>query len=131
MISKTRTGFTFIEILAAMIFMAILLPAIVQGLTIANRVGVAAERQRVATQLADQVLTISAATEEWRRGAVNGDFGDDYPEYSYEVFDEAWTEDTMTLLTARVYYTVQSREQYVQISTLVDTVEVTDEEETL
>ena len=45
-------GFTFIEVLAALLFLAILYPAIVGGLTISNRASVISERTAVAAELA-------------------------------------------------------------------------------
>ena len=77
MISTTRKdsrGFTLVETLAAMLFMAIVIPVAVRGVMLANRAGVVAERTRVAAQLADTLLTETVVTESWRYGAQEGDF---------------------------------------------------------
>ncbi len=119
-------GFTFAEILAAMLFVAIVLPVAVRGITLANRVGVLAERKQVAAQLADNLLTEFIVTEEWRNSNDRGDFEPDWPQYSWTFNDAAWDEDTMRLLTVEVFFEVQGRQHSVRISALVD--ETEDEE---
>ena len=72
-----KRGFTFIEVLVAMLFMAIVIPVAVRALTVSNRAGVVAERKRVAMRLADTVLTESVITDSWRDGEVEGHDGVD------------------------------------------------------
>lgn len=122
-----RRGFTFIETLAAMLFMAIVLPVAIQGLMIANRAGVVAQRKRVAAQLADRRLTEVVMDESWRYGEQEGDFGEDWPEYRWLLQDEAWEEDTMRVITVEVLFPVQDREYVVSLSTLVEEEEETEE----
>jgi general secretion pathway protein I len=115
-----RRAFTFVEILAAMLFMAIVIPVTVQAVLLANRVGITAERKRVAAQLANRVLTETIVTESWRTGDQKGDFGDDWPGFRWELTSETWSEDTMRLVTVRVFYKVQEREWSERLSTLAD-----------
>lgn len=119
----SNAGFTFVEVLAAMLFMAIVIPVAVQGLSIATRAGVVAERTRTATQLADGLLTELVVTNEWRNSDSEGDFGEEWPRYRWTIEEEAWDEDTMRVITATVAYEVQGREYTVQLSTLVDETE--------
>lgn len=113
-------GFTFAEVLAAMLFMAILVPAVVEGLSLANRAAVLAERSDVAAQLAEKRLNEVLLDQEWVSSADRGDFGEAYPLYRWELVRGTWREDDMTELTIRVLFPVQGREHEVRLTTLVD-----------
>lgn len=112
-------GFTFVEILAAMLFMAIVIPVTVQGLMVANRAGILAERKRVAAQLADKTLTEMVLTSQWQAGDQSGDYGDDAPDYHWNLTSEQWSEDSMTLVSVVVRFKVQAQDCQVRLSTLV------------
>lgn len=60
-----RGGFTFAEVLAAMVFLAVLVPVVIEGLTLANRAAEVAERKTIATQLAANKLNEIVITEAW------------------------------------------------------------------
>ena len=123
MISTTRKdsrGFTLVETLAAMLFMAIVIPVAVRGVMLANRAGVVAERTRVAAQLADTLLTETVVTESWRYGAQEGDFEEEWPGYRWILDTEAWEEDAMRLVRVEVLYDVEDREYSVRLSTLAE-----------
>ena len=95
---RGMAGFTLAEVLAGMLFTAIVIPATVHGLLVANRAGVCACRTRTAVQLADQQLTETVLTDEWRAGETEGDFGEEYPGFRWVLTDEAWEEDAMRLV---------------------------------
>jgi type II secretory pathway pseudopilin PulG len=118
-IDAGNAGFTLAEVLAAMLFMAIVLPAIVEGMAIASRAGVVAQRSREATQLADSLLTEKVVTGEWQDGDQDGDCEPDHPGFHWRLTTGDWSEDVMRLLTIEVTYTVQGRESSVRLSTLV------------
>lgn len=122
MIRPTRQrGFTLVEILIAMVFMAILVPISVQALLIANRAGSVAHHKRQAALLASNLLTEMVVTDEWVNGQRSGDLSDQYMNYRWELETSSWSEDSnasLTLLTMRVYYTVQGQEYSVNVSTL-------------
>lgn len=111
-------GFTFVEILAAMLFMALVIPVTFEGVTLANRVGSAAARRRVAVQLADRMLNEAIVTESWRTGDQSGDFTETHPGFRWELTVTDWDEDTQQVITLRVYYKVQEQEQSAELSTL-------------
>ncbi len=117
---RCNKGFTLAETLAAMLFMAIVIPVAVQGLTIANRAGVVAERKRVAAQLADRLLTETVLTEDWRNGALEGDFGADRPLYRWVLKTTEWSEDAMRTVSVTVFFKAQEREYSVSLSTVVE-----------
>jgi type II secretory pathway pseudopilin PulG len=116
-------AFTFVEVFAAMVFLAILVPAIVEGLTIANRASVVAERGSVAGELAENKLNEMLVGQAWASGtATSGDFGTDWPGYRWELSQTTWDQDnvnTMTELDMAVYFPVQGKERSVKLATLV------------
>lgn len=119
--SKARQrGFTLPEVLAAMIFVALVIPVALHGIMLSNKASVNAERKLIATRLADRVLNELIITENWQRGANSGEFGEQWPGYRWMLIDENWPMDNMQQLTIVVYYTVQGQEKHIQLSTLVD-----------
>lgn len=117
---RTQRGFTLAEILAAMVFMAILIPVVVEGLALSNRASVVAERKVVATQLADNKLTELVVTRGWETGQQNGEFGEAWPGFSWALTRIAWPEDSMIELTVEVFFEVQGRPYEVRLATLVE-----------
>jgi len=119
-VSRGNRGFTFVETLAAMLFMAIVIPVAVRGVMLANRAGIVAERTRVAAQLADSLLSETVVTEGWRDGDQEGDFGEEWSGYRWVLKDGAWDEDTMRVISVEVLFEVQDAEYAVRLSTLVE-----------
>ncbi len=119
-VSRGNRGFTFVETLAAMLFMAIVIPVAVRGVMLANRAGIVAERTRVAAQLGDSLLTETVVTEGWRDGDQEGDFGEEWSGYRWVLEDGAWDEDTMRVISVEVLFEVQDAEYAVRLSTLVE-----------
>ena len=115
-----RAGFTFAEVLAAMLFLAILVPAVVQGLSLANRAAVLAERKAAAVQLAERQLNTMLLNDAWVSSDVRGTFGEAWPLFRWELERGAWREDDMNQLTLRVWFPVQGVEHSVTLTTLVD-----------
>ena len=126
---QANGGFSFVEVLVAMVFMAIVIPVAVEGFLIANGAGAVAERKRVAAQLAHAKLTELAATGTWATSETSGDYEDDWPGYTWEIIEESWNENNMILLTAVVRYEAQGKPYEVRLSTLV--YEEEDEDDTL
>lgn len=111
-------GFSFAELLAAMLFLAILVPAVVEGLTLANRAAVRAERNHLALQLAEKRLQELLLDDQWRSAQTRGEFDRDWPGYRWELERGRWAQDDMTQLTLRVIFSVQGREHWVELTTL-------------
>jgi len=112
-------GFTFAELLAAMLLMAIVIPVAIRGLTIANRAGVLAERKRTAGQLGDCFLSEMIVTDAWRDSDREGDFGEEWPGYRWVLEENEWEEDTMGEIQLTVLFEVQGQEHAVCLSTLI------------
>jgi len=117
--SPRNTGFTFVEILAAMVFLAILVPAILQALTLANRASEVSQRSAIAAELASNKLSELTLNNAWTTSETRGDFGNDWPGYRYEVSQSTWEADNMTKLAVDVFYPVQGKERSLELTTLV------------
>ena len=54
--TKCQAGFTLAEVLAALLFMAVVIPVAVDGLRVASRASVLGQRKAVAARIAESVL---------------------------------------------------------------------------
>ena len=117
-------GFTFVEILAALMFLGLVVPVILGALMTSNRTSLLAERGAIAGELAQNKLGEMLIANAWQASpSAKGDFGGDYPGYRWAVNAAGWTGDTvhpMTELDVDVFYTVQGHEFSNHLSTLVD-----------
>lgn len=119
-----ESAFTLAEVLAAMIFLAILVPIAMEGISIASRSGEVAARKSEAALVAESVLNEAIVTTNWNQGVQSGTSKQGLREFQWTIRNDPWTEDpattTMRQLTAEVSYTVQGVKQSVRLSTLVD-----------
>ena len=113
------SGFTFIEVLASLLFMAIVIPSVVTALTISNRAAISAERTNVAVQLGENRLNELLIDNTWSTGESRGEFGQEWPGFRWELTRGTWEIDSMTELTMEVFFPVQGNEQSVRLTTLV------------
>jgi type II secretory pathway pseudopilin PulG len=118
---KRRTcAFTLVELLAALMFMAIVIPVAVDALRVASLSGEFAARKAEAARVADEVLNESIVTTNWS-SAVNGTVIDNGHEFRYTVNSQTWPLDsTMQLLTAEVTFSAGGRPCSVRLNTLVN-----------
>ncbi len=119
--SADRRGFTFVEMLASMAFLGILIPVVVSALMVSNRAAGMAERSTIAAQLGENRLGEMMLADAWTSESGRGEFGESWPGYRWEMKQADWNAGAMTELTMDVFYTVQGREQSVRLSTLVNT----------
>ena len=116
--SAAQAGFTFAEVLAALLFMAIVIPVAMEALSISSRAGVVAERKSEAVRLADSRLSELIVTGAWKDSGQSGVFGPQWQGYRWSVKSELWTQDALHLVTVEVTYPVQNRLYSVRLSTL-------------
>src|SRR5947209_1287554 len=88
-------AFTFAEVLAALVFMAIVIPVAMQGIQIANRAGVVAQRKGIAVQLANSQLQELFTNNNWQNSGSSGNFGADWRDYRWRLTNQAWTKDPL------------------------------------
>ena len=117
-VKRARAAFTLAEVLAALLFLAIVIPVALEGLRIASLAGQVGERKAVAARVADRVLSELAVAGSLPSGD-NGSVTEGPHEYRWTVESGAWVEDSaLQETTVRVVYFVQGREYEVTVSTL-------------
>ena len=120
-VSRRRiSAFTLAEALAALAFLAIVLPVAIEALHIANKAGVVAQRKIAAARFADRRLNELLVTGQWKRGANSGTEQDGNQNYRWQLRTEAWEKDSLKRLTLSVTYGAQGQEYEVQLCTVVD-----------
>jgi general secretion pathway protein I len=117
---RRDSAFTLAEVLAALVFMAIVIPVAMQGLRIASRAGEVAERKREAARVAEGLLNGSIVTTNWTQSAQSGTVMEADREYHWTLRNEPWTDSSMRLLSVQVTYPVQGKDYNVQLSTLAN-----------
>ncbi len=125
-VRHSRAGFTFAEVLAALLFMAIVIPVAVEGVRIANLAGQVSARKTVATRIAQNYLHELKVNGQWERGSLNGTVQEGPYEFRWVARVEPWTQinhptSSLRMLTVQVFYQVQGREYDLQLTTLIDT----------
>jgi type II secretory pathway pseudopilin PulG len=140
--STARRAFTLAEVLAALAFMAIVIPVTVQALRVASFVGQVGDRRSAAARVAERVLNEMVVTGTAGNGGQNGTIQEGVRTYRWTLTTEAWnpssgqstsgssastasstasSSGTLNLVTVRVAFDVQGEEHDVLSSTLLDT----------
>jgi type II secretory pathway pseudopilin PulG len=115
-----RAGFTLAEVLAALMFMAIVIPVALQGLKIANTAGQVAVRKAEATRVADRLLSESIVTTNWNKPGLSGSVQEGAHQFRWLLRNDTWNQDPMRVLSVQVTFAVQGQDYDVRLSTLVD-----------
>ena len=76
--------------------MAIVIPVVMQGISIANRAGVGAERKEIAVQLAANMLNQLSISNLWQTAQASGTFEQDHPGYAWSMQQQAWRSEEHT-----------------------------------
>src|SRR6478736_5440644 len=113
-------AFTLAEVLAALLFMAIVIPVALQAMRVASRAGVLAERKREAARVAEKILNESIVTTNWNKSALSGTIQEADREYRWQLRNESWSESNMRLLSVEVDFPVQGEDYSVKMSTLAN-----------
>jgi hypothetical protein len=120
-VKRARAAFTLAEVLAALAFMAIVIPVAVEGLRIANLAGEVGQRKTVAGRVAERVLNEWTIGSRMQGTAQSGAIQEGTVSYRWSIRSEPWSEGAMNLVTVRVIYPAQGRDYDVRMSTLVST----------
>jgi hypothetical protein len=117
---RRAPAFTLAEVLAALMFMAIVIPVAVEALHIASLSGQVAVRKSEAARIAGNILNENVVTTNWSQ-STGGTVTDNGHEFHWSLRNEAWPADSgMQLLTAAVSFSTQGRDYSVRLSTLVN-----------
>ncbi len=121
----TKRAFTLAEVLAALLFMAIVVPVAMEGLHIASLAGAVAQRKGEAARIAQRVLNESLITTNWNQSLQSGSTIEGQREFRWTLRSDPWTQDpaqnVMRQLSVEVLFNAQDRQYSVKLSTLVDT----------
>jgi prepilin-type N-terminal cleavage/methylation domain-containing protein len=117
---RRRAGFTLVEVLAALAFMAIVIPVALSGVSVASHAGEVSYRKMLAVRQAEYLLGEAVATSQWTQAIRNGTTKVGTLEFQWTVRSELWPMDAMRKLSAEVFYTAQGRKYSVLLATLVN-----------
>jgi type II secretory pathway pseudopilin PulG len=115
-----RAGFTLAEVLAAMLFMAIVIPVAIMGLRLASQAGAVATRKAIATRIGERVLNEMIVTGQTQKSSQAGQTREGQQDYRWSLTLEPSGLDTLRVATVQVFYPVQGHEYDVRLSTLVN-----------
>ncbi len=122
---RPRTAaFTLAEVLAALLFMAIVIPVAVEAMHIASRAGIVAARKSEAARVAVRVLNENIVTTNWNQSVQSGTLAEGIRQFRWTLHNDPWTQDpyqnAMRQLSVEVAFTAQGQDYAVRMSTLVD-----------
>jgi Tfp pilus assembly protein PilV len=113
-------AFTLAEVLAALLFLAIVIPTAVEALHVASLAGEVAARKGVAARVADRILSESLVTTNWTSGNQSGTITEGILDFKWKLTSTTWPTDPMQLLTAEVTFSAQGKDYSVSLSTLAN-----------
>ena len=122
---RSMAGFTLAEVLAALLFMAIVIPAAIEGMHVASLAGAVAERKGEAARLAQRLLAENLVNTNGSQSVQSGTLTEGQRQFDYTLRSDPWTQDpnqnVICQLAVEVKFTAQSRNYSVRMTTLVDT----------
>jgi hypothetical protein len=112
-------------VLAALLFMAIVVPVAMEGLHIASLAGAVAQRKAEAARIAQKVINESLITTNWSQSLQSGSIAEGQRQFRWTLRSDPWNQDPaqnmLRQLSVEVFFTAQARDYSVKMSTLVDT----------
>lgn len=114
-------AFTLAEVLAAMLFLAIVIPAAVEAMHVASLAGEVAVRKGAATRVADRVLNESLVTTNWNHGPQSGTATENGIDYRWTLKSQSWpVQSVLSVVTAEVKFSAQGKDYAVTLNTLAN-----------
>ena len=113
-------AFTLAEVLAAMLFLAIVIPVAVEALHVSSLAGEVAARKGAAARVADRILNESLVTTNWTGGVQSGTVSEGALDFNWTMTTQDWPKDSMQMLTAEVKFLAQGKDYSVKLSTLAN-----------
>lgn len=119
---RGRLGFTLLEVLAALLLVAVVLPIAMHGLSLATQGGSYARSAALATNLAQSKLAEIVAEESWAQGDAQGDFdatwGTDAKRFRWTLQVDDWQDGMVKQVRVTVTWVQRNREESVSLVTL-------------
>jgi hypothetical protein len=117
---RRAAAFTLAEVLAALMFMAIVIPVALEALHIASMSGEVAVRKTQAARIADRILNENIVTTNWNQ-STTGTITENGREFRWTLRNEYWApESALQLLTAEVEFATRGRTCSVRMNTLAN-----------
>ena len=117
-------AFTLAEVLAALVFMAIVLPVALEAMHVASRAGTVSERKGEAARVAQRLLAENLVTTNLNQAVQGGTLTEGQREFNWTLHSDPWNQDpnqnVIHQLTVEVKFKAQNQECAVRMSTLVD-----------
>lgn len=114
----SRRAFTLVEVLATLVFVGIVLPVAMRGITVALQASSHARHKVEAAQLASQKINELLVVRDASAFNGSGDFGDEWPEYRWDSTGQVGDWNTYTV-TVNVHWTEQGQERSLPLTTLI------------
>jgi Tfp pilus assembly protein PilV len=118
--NKKCAAFTLAEVLAALLFLAIVIPTAVEALHVASLSGEVAARKGAAARIADRILNENLVTTNWNNGVQTGTASEGTQDFQWTLTSSNWPVDQMQVVTADVKFSAQGKEYSVTLSTLAN-----------
>jgi len=115
---RQHRGFTLLEILTAIVLLAVVLPVVMQGISLGLMASSQARRSAEAITLAQNKLAELATATQIPPGGQSGDFAPDHPEYHWQA-NTVTQNLNMIEIDVTVSWTGRSGDRKVSLSTLV------------
>ena len=119
--ARRESAFTLAEVLAALLFLAIVIPTAVEALHVASLAGEVAARKGVAARVADRILNENLVTTNWNHGTQNGTATENGIEYRWTLSSQGWpAQSALSVVTAEVKFSAQGKDYSVTLNTLAN-----------
>lgn len=133
-------GFTLVEVLVALMLMAVVIPVTVQGLRLATLAGEVSQRKAIAAHIGERVLNEAIVTGQSQSAQSGTEKAGPY-EFRWTIHNEAWSPpatssslnspngvnqnvvnaNTIQQLSVEVKFAAQGKDHSVRLATLVNT----------
>lgn len=113
-------GFTLIEILAALLLIGLVLPAVMKGISIISILASDSDHKCEALDLAETKLAEVLLEESWKTSSSqSGSFENEYEDYQWVTGTSDWTQAGIKQIDVFVYWQQRNRQREIKLSTLV------------
>ena len=112
-------GFTLMEILAALVLIGVVLPAVMKGVSMASILASDSARKYEALNLAESKLAEILLNDDWQESSDSGDFEPDNEDYEWTMETSDWTQADLKQVNVTVMWEQRGRPRQIQLSTLV------------
>lgn len=116
---RRRHGITLVEVLATLAIVAIILPVAMKGIALATTLAGQTRQRSEATSLAESKLNELIVSGDWQSGQLSGDFGTDWPGYTWQADVNTWDEADLSEVRLTVLWTSRDVQRQIVLTTLM------------